>query len=140
MADLFINISLTKWTKRPFYLQTRADRGESVEGVLRRATGLYDAITEGGIDVEFLRENVGAYLTEAFSTGEPRCFAQTYGDTDPNGEDWRLHIDGITQAEVDRRESLMPDFSKRPSRSDGLVRMVRMDEELGLLEIEVPGK
>ncbi len=140
MADLFINMNLSKWTKRSFHVQTQASRGETVEDVLRRSTGLYDAVTEGGVDIEFLRENLGSYLEEAFSTEEPRCFSKVYGDDEPDGTDWRLYIDGITQAELERRDEILQDVFKRNERSDALTRMVRLDEHLGLIDDEVPAR
>jgi hypothetical protein len=138
MADLFINMSITKWPKYSLHVKTTADRGQSVEEVLKQAIGLYDALNSSDLDIEFLREHVGAYLTEAFASGETHRFAKVYGDDTPLGTDWRLYIDGITPAEVARQEECMGDIFARGERQDALVRMVRLDEELGLTDVARP--
>jgi len=140
MADLFINMSLTKWPKYSLHVQAKADRGQTVEQVLREATGLHDALTSSDLDIEFLREHVGAYLAEAFASGETHRFAKVYGDDTPLGEDWRLYIEGITPLEIARQDECecMGDIFVQGERQDALVRMVRLDEELGLIDVVRP--
>lgn len=138
MADLLINMSLTKWPKYSLHIQAKADRGQTVEQVLGQATGLYDALHSSDLDIEFLREHVGAYLTEAFASGATDSFSKVYGDDTPLGTDWRLYIDGITPAEVARQEERMGDIFARGERQDALTRMVRLDEELGLIDVAQP--
>jgi len=138
MADLLINMSLTKWPKYSLHVQAKADRGQTVAQVLGQATGLYDALNSSDLDIEFMREHVGAYLTEAFASGETHCFARVYGDDTPLGTDWRLYIDGVTPAEIARQEECMGDIFARGERQDALVRMVRLDEELGLIDVVQP--
>jgi len=134
MTELFINMTLSKWPKHSFHIQTKAQIGQSVEDVLRQSTGLYDALKNSDLDVEFMRTNVGAYLTEAFASGETHRFAKVYGDDTPLGEDWRLYIDGITPLEIDRQDGTLDDKFEDGVRKDALVRMVRIDEHLGLLD------
>lgn len=138
MADLHINMSISKWPKYSLHVKTTADRGQTVEDVLKQSTGLYDALKSSDLDIEFLREHVGTYLTEAFASGETHRFAKVYGDDTPLGTDWRLYIDGITPAEVARQEECMGDIFAQGERQDALTRMVRLDEELGLIETVRP--
>lgn len=134
MADLFINMSISKWPKYSLHMQTTANRGQTVEEVLRQATGLHNALTTSDLDVEFLREHLGAYLAEAFESGETHRLDRVYGDDTPLGTDWRIYIDGITPLEIARQSECMGDMFVRGERQDALVRMVRLDEELGLVD------
>jgi len=148
MQKLFINMAVSKWPSHSFHLQTTATAGEPAIEVLRRATGLYDALKDGALDKDFLIEHVDTYLAEAFASGETHTFARTYGDDSPLGTGWRVHIDGITDVEIERRQScdMLGEMKEAPSRDetmvmifkdgtrrDALVRMTRLDEDAGLL-------
>lgn len=148
MQKLFINMTVSKWPSHSLHMQTSAEPGETAETVLRRARGLYDALKDGALDKDFLLEHLGTYLAEASASDETHGLARTYGDDTPMGTDWRIHIDGITDLEIERRQScdLLKGIGEAPSRDetmvmifkdgtrrDALTRMTRLDEDAGLL-------
>jgi hypothetical protein len=143
MADLHLNLDLSRWPNhasqpraRGYSLHARADahRDQPLDEVLRQLTGFVEPLQNDDLDAAFLRQHVEAFLKEAFESGEDRL-SRVYGDDDPLGTEWRLHVEGLTDAEIARRDEAMDELFAGGTRQDALTRMVRLDERLGLVDL-----